>query len=34
VQELADHQQNIQRILWLAAGDIVDAGEEPARRTK
>lgn len=24
-QELADHQQNLQRILWLAAGDIVDA---------
>jgi hypothetical protein len=22
--ELADHTQNIQRILWLAAGDIVD----------
>lgn len=23
-EELADHEQNIQRILWLAAGDIVD----------
>lgn len=22
--ELADHDQNLQRILWLAAGDIVD----------
>jgi folate-binding Fe-S cluster repair protein YgfZ len=25
--ELADHQQNIQRILWLAAGDIVETEE-------
>lgn len=24
-EELADHQQNLQRLLWLAAGDIVDA---------
>ena len=23
-EELADHEQNIQRLLWLAAGDIVD----------
>jgi hypothetical protein len=23
-QELADHQQNLQRILWIAAGDIVE----------
>jgi hypothetical protein len=23
-QELADHEQNIQRILWIAAGDIVE----------
>jgi hypothetical protein len=23
-QELADHAQNIQRILWIAAGDIVE----------
>jgi hypothetical protein len=23
-QELADHDQNLQRILWLAAGDIRD----------
>lgn len=23
-EELADHQQNLQRILWLAAGDIAD----------
>jgi hypothetical protein len=23
--ELADHDQNLQRILWLAAGDIVEA---------
>lgn len=23
-QERQDHQQNLQRILWLAAGDIVD----------
>ena len=22
--ELADHEQNLQRILWLAAGDIVE----------
>ena len=22
--ELADHEQNLQRILWLAAGDVVD----------
>ena len=22
--ELADHDQNLQRLLWLAAGDIVD----------
>lgn len=25
-EELADHEQNLQRILWLAAGDICDAG--------
>jgi hypothetical protein len=23
-QELADHHQNLQRILWIAAGDIVE----------
>ena len=23
-QELADHEQNLQRILWIAAGDIVE----------
>ena len=23
-QELADHERNIQRILWIAAGDIVE----------
>ena len=23
-QELADHGQNLQRILWIAAGDIVE----------
>lgn len=23
-EELADHQQNLQRILWLAVGDIAD----------
>ena len=23
-EELADHEQNLQRILWLAAGDIVE----------
>ena len=25
-KELADHEQNLQRILWLACGDIVDEG--------
>ena len=31
VVELADHRQNLQRLLWLAAGDIVndpDRGED------
>jgi hypothetical protein len=23
-EELADHEQNLQRILWIACGDIVD----------
>jgi hypothetical protein len=23
-QELTDHEQNLQRILWIAAGDIVE----------
>lgn len=23
-EELADHEQNLQRILWIAAGDIVE----------
>jgi hypothetical protein len=23
-EELTDHEQNLQRLLWLAAGDIVD----------
>ncbi len=23
-QELADHQQNLQRVLWLAAGDVAE----------
>lgn len=23
-EDLADHEQNLQRILWIAAGDIVD----------
>ena len=23
-EELADHKQNLQRILWIAAGDIVE----------
>ena len=23
-EELADHQENLQRILWIAAGDIVE----------
>lgn len=26
--ELADHAQNLQRILWLAAGDIIDNARE------
>lgn len=24
VEELSDHEQNLQRIVWLAAGDIVE----------
>lgn len=27
-EELADHDQNIQRILWLAAGDIVEESRQ------
>jgi hypothetical protein len=27
-EELVDHQQNLQRIVWLACGDIVDNEEE------
>jgi hypothetical protein len=27
-EELADHEQNLQRLLWLAAGDIADGNEE------
>jgi hypothetical protein len=27
-QELADHEQNLQRLLWLACGDIVDNAYE------
>jgi hypothetical protein len=30
--ELADHQQNIQRLLWIAAGDIVEENCARARR--
>ena len=30
-EELSDHEQNLQRILWLAAGDIVD---ESAQRNR
>lgn len=30
--ELADHDQNIQRILWIAAGDIVEEYESPKNR--
>lgn len=26
--ELADHEQNLQRLLWIAAGDLVDTPEE------
>lgn len=26
--ELADHERNLQRILWLAAGEIVDEAEK------
>lgn len=31
-EDLADHDQNLQRILWLAAGDIVDRAFERRRR--
>lgn len=27
--ELTDHEQNLQRILWLAAGDIIENAENP-----
>jgi len=27
--ELADHEQNLQRILWLAAGEIVERQYQP-----
>lgn len=27
--ELADHEQNLQRILWLAAGDIIEQDAQP-----
>lgn len=26
--ELSDHQQNLQRLLWIASGDLVDTPEE------
>jgi hypothetical protein len=31
-QELADHDQNLQRILWLAAGSIIDEHYEKKRK--
>ena len=30
--ELADHDQNLQRILWLAAGDILEESRQKAAR--
>lgn len=31
-QELLDHEENLQRILWLAAGDIADQGYNRGRK--
>lgn len=32
-EELADHEQNLQRMLWLAAGSIVDESLETRRES-